>query len=395
MKKSKILLVAVLAVVLCFVCITTQTFSWFTLPRENKGDSLQWSEIAYNASTNTGITMATYESTDDGKTFGETAVTSLTNSSTGIAAGNRKYYRTDITNSSTSAQSVSLYLSSLGITTGSSGNFYLGVNSPLRTYKEFGTTSSQKVVSEVNKKNVYVGFNTTQTYTASDYKIYYWNGSGLEGDEYVTSDKIGTGTYTVSSYSNYTETYNMYPVTIPYSADAMNLQYNNGYVYDAGNNNDIDAKNTVIWFHYGNAYHSAYMKSGEAAGIKSFYSSATVAKGATTNIAATGQGTISYSTSNSSIATVSSSGVVTGVGTGTATITVTSKGVYGDTITSTCKVTVTAGGTTYSDVPIVTNLRIGPRSSESNTTESVYWYIKNDAETGTLKYTISDMYVTL
>ena len=61
MKKSKIVLVTVLAFVLCFVCLATQTFSWFTLPRSMNGDSLQWSEIAYNASTGSGITIATYE----------------------------------------------------------------------------------------------------------------------------------------------------------------------------------------------------------------------------------------------------------------------------------------------------------------------------------------------
>ncbi len=394
MKKSKILIIAVLAVVLCFVCITTQTFSWFTLPRENKGDSLQWSEIAYNASTNTGITMATYESTDDGKTFGETAVTSLTNSSTGIAAGKRKYYRTDITNSSTSAQSVSLYLSSLGITTGSSGNFYLGVNSPLRTYKEFGTTSSQKVVSQINKKNVYVGFNTNQTYTPTSYQVHWWdnNNTSYNGDATVSSYLGKTGSYLNSNY-------NMAYATIPWDANAIKLRSGDTWYGDSDNTN-IDSENTICVYYWDNATKVDYEMSDFAAGLDTYYSSASVAAGNTIDLGvstSTSRYTsIKFTSSNTSVATVNSTtGLVTGVAAGTSNITVTVYGDYGDLISATCKLTVTAGGTTYSDVPIVTNLRIGPRSSESNTTESVYWYIKNDAETGTLKYTISDMYVTL
>ena len=395
MKKSKILLVAVLAVVLCFVCIFTQTFSWFTLPKNMEGDSLQLNGYDYNASTGSDISVVTYESNDDGETFGDTPVTYLSNS-TGIEAGKRKYYRTDIINASDSAQNVSVYLSNLEIPENSNGNFYLGVNSPLKTYKAYGILDSQRVIRQVNKKNVYVGFVSTVKYNIpSDYMIHYWNDSGLTGDEFVTSSKIGTGNYTVSEYSNYTESYNMYPVTIPYDAKKMKLKHKNGYDRYAGDNNDIDSKNTVIWFHYDNNYHAAYMISGVAAGIDSFYSSATVLKDETINIAATGQGTITYSSSNEDIATVSSSGEVKGVNVGSAKITVTSQGAYGDTITSTCTVIVASDDNNHVDVPIVTNLRVGAASDDGATVESVYWYIKNDSETGVLQYTISDLYVTL
>lgn len=52
----------------------------------------------------------------------------------------------------------------------------------------------------------------------------------------------------------------------------------------------------------------------------------TIDVGGKSKITASGQGTISYSSSNNDVATVSSSGVVTGISAGTATITVTAAG---------------------------------------------------------------------
>ena len=42
MKKSKFTLVIVLGLVLCLLCGTTTTFSWFNRPEVQKGDSLSW-----------------------------------------------------------------------------------------------------------------------------------------------------------------------------------------------------------------------------------------------------------------------------------------------------------------------------------------------------------------
>ena len=42
MKKSKFTLVIVLGLVLCLLCGTTTTFSWFNRPDVQKGDSLSW-----------------------------------------------------------------------------------------------------------------------------------------------------------------------------------------------------------------------------------------------------------------------------------------------------------------------------------------------------------------
>lgn len=43
MKKSKFAIVIALGLVLCLLCGVTTTFSWFSRPREESGDSLGWS----------------------------------------------------------------------------------------------------------------------------------------------------------------------------------------------------------------------------------------------------------------------------------------------------------------------------------------------------------------
>lgn len=401
MKKSKILIVSVLALVLCIMCTTSMTFSWFTRPRTESGNRLLLPAKTYDISNGNDVSFSTYESLDNGVSY-ETEVTSFAGTAS-IAPGKRKMYRTDVTNGGSVPQSVSLFLSGLNIQTATSGQFYLGVNNPLKTFKPYGTNAVNNDSKEevyVNQRNYYVGFVSDKTYTPSDYYIHYWHGSSdgtvtLTGDSTVNSTKLGVGNYTVSSYNNYKHDYNMYCATIPYDANALCFM-TGSYSFDAGNNLDIDGKNTVIWFHYDNNYHSAYMVSGVSAGIKNFYSSANVKVGNTINLAATGQGTITYSSSNSSIARVNTSGVVTGVGKGTATITATSTGAYGDKITSSCEVTVYDGSSNSINlVPVVTNVRVDAATEEGATTKSIYWYIKNNSETATLTYTLSGLDLTL
>ena len=90
---------------------------------------------------------------------------------------------------------------------------------------------------------------------------------------------------------------------------------------------------------------------------------------------------------------------------GTTTITVTSSGTINasfdngatiDTQSATCELTVfTPEVADLSYIPIVTNLKIAPAGDSGSTTESVYWYIKNDSGSGALEYTIGDLLLTL
>lgn len=406
MKKSKIIIVSVLAVILCVMCVTTSTFSWFTRPQTMKGDSLGW-KINYDTSVGSGVTMKTYASTDGGSTYNEVQeITSFSNSS-GIGAGDRVWYRTDITNNGDSPQSVSLYLSKLTLPENAQGSFNLGVNSPLKTYKAYGSTaasSGEKVASTINEQNVYVALHNGEI---DDLKsrltngyVHAWSSSGGDSDCYWSNvvDTGKTGSWDVGYWSS-AQTFRIYAAKVKYTSTNFMLYTNDGWQESA--KPSIASQNTIGYFEYGGAgtasnYHVSALSSGQAAGLDTFYSSASVTVGSTVDLAATGKGTINYKSSNTSVATVDPSGVVTGVKSGTATITVTSTGAYGDTITATCNLTVAAKESNVkTDVPIITNLKVNGISDVGEaTTESIYWYIKNDGS-GALTYTIEDVYLTL
>ena len=59
MKKSKFTLVIVLGLVLCLLCGTTTTFSWFNRPGVLQGESLSW-RGDYNVTNGENITAVTY-----------------------------------------------------------------------------------------------------------------------------------------------------------------------------------------------------------------------------------------------------------------------------------------------------------------------------------------------
>lgn len=406
MKKSKIIIVSVLAVILCVMCVTTSTFSWFTRPQTMKGDSLGW-KINYDTSVGSGVTMKTYASTDGGSTYNEAQeITSFSNSS-GIGAGDRVWYRTDITNNGASPQSVSLYLSKLTLPENAQGSFNLGVNSPLKTYKSYGSTadsSGKKVASTINEQNVYVALHNGQIddlkSRLTDGYVHAWSSSGGDSD-CNWSNVVDTGTtdsWNVGYWSS-DQTFRIYAAKVKYTSTNFMLRTNDDWQNDA--KPSIASQNTIGYFKNGgsgtaNDYHVKALSSGQAAGLDTFYSSASVTAGDTIDLGATGKGTITYKSTNTSVATVNTTGVVTGVKSGTATITVTSTGAYGDTITATCNLSVVAKESNVkTDVPIITNVKVNGISDVGEaTTESIYWYIKNDGS-GALTYTIEDVYLTL
>lgn len=392
MKKLKIIVVSLLAVILFVMCVTTSTFSWFTRPQSLQGDHLGL-DFNYDISTGTGITMRTYASIDDGKTYVETTGSEITDFSKagGLAAGTRVCYRTDIINSGTAPQSVSLYLTKLEFPEDTSGSFYLGVNGPLKTYKNYygdSSLTSDKQAVTINQKNVYVGFYNANTYKPTDYQIHWWNSSkssyngNSEVQPYFSPEKTGTWN---------SKTYKMSYATIPWDANAVKLR--KGDSWYGNDNTDIVTYNTVAFD--GN---STYVTSGKSAGINTFYSSATLKVGDSIDLAADAQGkTITYSSSNTGVATVDRNGTVSGVSAGTSVITVTATGTYGDVMTASCTVTVSsADGNAKSDVPIVTNVKVDGKYADGEPgMESIYWYIKNDSSSGSLKYTIEELYLTL
>lgn len=398
MKKSKILLVTVLALVLCLLCVTTSTFSWLPRPKEDKGNSLAWN-LSYETSVGKDITMTTYELPENGREPDDphaqlTEVTEFSNSE-GIDPGHRKYYRTDIINSGSEAQSISLFLSSLSGLDSTNGKFCLGVNGPLRTYRNYSDINSEagsKIEKIINEKNVYVGFNVNQTYTPQNYAVHWWQ----TGNDNYNGDSQVQPYFSPNQQGDYANSkYNMSYATIPYDANAVKLRQDNNWY--GGNNEDLANKNTIIVYSDNGNVNTDYQKSSLAAGIESFYSSAAVTAGDTIDLAAKGHtDTFSYTSSNASVATVSSTGMVTAIKAGHTTITVTSTGSYGDKITAICWLTVhdSVDPGAIFDVPIVTNVKVAPATEAGNTVESVYWYIKNDGSVA-LTYSIGDIYLTL
>lgn len=403
MKKLKILIVTSLALLLCFMCIVNTTFSWFTRPKELSGNALMFTNRDYDISSKEDSYFAinTYESTD-GKTYGDSPVTAFPNSSE-LQPGARKYYRTDIINSGSHDQTLSLYLTNMQLNS-TTGNFFLGVNEPTRTYKQYGgsTSSTGKVASTINKQNVYLALESVEVGEGKltnniDY-VHAWNGSGVIVDTYYSSMKdLGkTGNYTDDYGWKSERTYNIYSATIDSRCTSFMLKtkYNDWMPPQP----TISSNNTLIFYEFKNIYYAEARNFGVAAKLESFYSSASVGVGSSINIQATATGSsIQYESSNNNVAKVDSNGNVVGVSAGSATIKVKVYGAYGDLIEASCNVQVTSSATSFTDIPIVTNVYVpkGEGTETGQTIQSVYWYIKNDATSGDLKYTISDLYLTL
>lgn len=182
MKKSKFAIVIALGLVLCLLCGVTTTFSWFSRPRTESGDSLRWSG-QYKISNGQNISIKTVESSDDGSTFGENAVTNFGGS---LEAGKRRYFCTEISNSGNAEQNVSLFIKGLKTSgTASASGLYVGVNKPLKTYRSY---------------NDIVGSGSTYTKTSLEkYRFYFDTNNVLSWKDSATTIRIRYGTGDVTA----------------------------------------------------------------------------------------------------------------------------------------------------------------------------------------------------
>lgn len=420
MKKSKFTLVIVLGLVLCLLCGTTTTFSWFNRPGSISGDSLTYSD-SYNVSNGKDITAVTYAAS---KTDGSAYKTDPFdfNTLTAVPAHKTKYFCTEVKNTGAAPQSISLFLKN-----SDSNTLSVGVNSPLRTYKRFTSDSQTSDVSttpcNVNKKNVYVGFVTADSYPTipknfqadrnslsnGDYYLRYWKDGDI-GDARVNNSFLKSGVqYTLATRSNFKAKYDISYCTIPYNYSVKMYKKINGnneiWCY-GDNNNNVDTKNTVLGFYnIGNNQDDRLTADYEqtkvngvlakAAGISSFYSKAEAVVGKTLDLKATAQGTVTYTSSKTDVATVDGKGLVTAKKAGKTTITVTSTGVYGDKITAECVLTVSKEPVKSSYIPIVTNMKVeGTAAGSDPVVTKVYWYIKNDTASSAA-YSLGDVRISL
>lgn len=381
MKKSKFTLVIVLGLVLCLLCGTTTTFSWFNRPEVQKGDSLSWNG-EYNVTNGKNITAVTYAAS---KPDGSEYSTDPFNFSglTTVSAHETKYFCTEVTNTETAPQSISLFLKNSDTNTLS-----VGVNSPLRTYKRF-TSDSQttsyvtKTPSNVNKKNLYIATNVD---APTIYTMHTWkNGT----DSISDTDLNG---YIEGKSVNYDNVdYKISYVTIPMEHDHAKLWIKNPEKWFGNNLEITDQNNTCVF----KANKSTAMKQSDpSAGISSFYSRAEAVVGETFDLSAKAQGTVTYTSSNIGVATVDGNGQVTANKAGKTTVTVTSTGVYGDVITAKCELTVSKKPAKSLYIPIVTNMKIEGTTDSDPVVTKVYWYIKNDTASDA-EYSLADVQISL
>lgn len=423
MKKSKFTLVIVLGLVLCLLCGTTTTFSWFNRPGSISGDSLTYSG-SYNVSNGKDITAVTYAATkDDGSVYSNAQFDF--NTLTAVPAHKTKYFCTEVKNTGAAPQSISLFLKN-----SDSNTLSVGVNSPLRTYKRFTSDSQTSDVvttpCNVNKKNVYVGFVTADflpenfkadrnNLNLGDYFLHYWNDKGSDDAPVNNSFLKKDVEYTLATegYLNFRANYDISYCTIPYNYNNVKIDKvkmykkkgNNDKDWYGGDNNDVDKNNTVLWFHWkGNnqdgltAVYEQTKVNGDlakAAGISSFYSKAEAVVGKEFDLSAKAQGTVTYTSSKTDVATVDGNGKVTAIKAGKTTITVTSTGVYGDVITAECELTVSKEPVKSLYIPIVTNMKVeGTAAGSDPVVTKVYWYIKNDTASNAA-YSLGDVQISL
>ena len=387
MRKSRVITILCLSLVLCFMCLITNTFSWFDRAEES-GNTLVYSNKTLKQSSGKSFVVATYKQVDGGE-YSEP----LTNNTISkdapltLKAGERQCFKTQIKSNNTSKQNVSLYLS--GVKSDDYTNTYVGVNNPMRTYKTVGapeSTVESKTKNENGIKDVYVGICGSDGYNPNNFKLHYWNsGDKVVGDadiKYLHS----------TSYKRDNDTLDVYHVEVPYDAIGVKVRQNGAW---KGNNIDISTNNFVcLYLDSSNDYDNAYSISTneKPAAIKSFYSEASINVNGKIDLTASGNDELEYKSDNPGIAEIETDPdskvvYVKGVSEGVAKISVTSTGTVcdnqgvrkPDTQTFTCEVHVKSVPDKLTDVPVVTNMVTYPynKTSKENLV-TVYWYIKNE-----------------
>ena len=386
MRKRRLIVILCLSLILCFMCLVTNTFSWFNRTEES-GKSIVLSDRTYKQSSGKDYTVKTYKmGTGDYTTEVEdNKISNLT-----ISGGSRQCFKTEIMSNNTSKQNVSLYLS--GVESGDYTNTYVGVNNPMRTYKNVGASES-KTINENGMKNVYVGIRGYDGYNPSNFALYYWN-SGAKKVGYADIKYLHS-----TSYKRDNDTLDVYHIEVPYDAIGVKFLQNGKWI---GGDIDISTNNFVcLYLQSNHEFNGAYSISTKEvpAAIEYFYSEASINVNGEIDLTASGNGTLVYKSDKPDIAEIvtGSDGkvYVRGVSEGDAKISVTSTGTVcdkqgnrkPDTQTFTCVVHVKPVADKLTDVPVVTNMGIAKYTENTKQNiVTVYWYLKN---IGTSDITVS------
>lgn len=402
MKKSKFAIVIALGLVLCLLCGVTTTFSWFSRPREESGNSLRWSG-QYKISNGKNISIKTVESSNDGSTFGENEVADFGGS---LKAGERRYFCTEISNSGNAEQSVSLFIDQLKFNN-ASDSLYIGVNNPLKTYKKYsGSASTEGTATTVqnNKMRVYFQHKGVSYWDSGNISVYYSNSNTLdEKSSHMDVNYIG--------YVGNPQAHTYY-VDLPSDTQQIFFKvknYSDSFYRTQNLNVKSDGLSTTQSLVYyltggntGDPYYNAAISHSQVTGanIATSYGSIIVPLNGTFTASLTSgsdyTGTMKYYTgSNSCFSVDENTGVITPKSIGTSKLYMKVTGTFGDSYQLECSVTVTsAKEINQENVPIVTNLEIKPKATDGPTVSKVYWYIKNESSS-TIRYSLDDVYISL
>lgn len=428
MKKSKVVLAIVLAVVLLIAVWNVPTFSWFSRPHSKDGAQtvLGGENGAYsiNAYNGYGVSLATYSS-NDGVTYSDSTTTNYSGSN--IPNNNRKYFKTTLTNGSGGAQNVSLYARTLSIPTANNGTLALGVNGPTRSYRDYSalavpTTYADRDVMRIyfEKDNSVEGWNGTEFYicwnedtnTSAEsldglgtngtyYKLTHVGGSNNPNQYYADIPKTAThaffavenfGTnnngdpnwgqrsqtlYNLSSDGQSPTASKLYKITSDTNSSGNHLVHTPPY---AVTGNCINHYYKDIFVAYGNTFNAAL--------------SNTTNIPTRTGYSANYIGTLKYYSGDTNVFTVNeTTGVITPKNVnGTAILyTKSTGGSYPDEMQVETTVHVTSDANyVFHDVPIVKNIQM---DADATKPVEVYWYVINNSPTTALSYTIDEVYI--
>lgn len=437
MKKSKIILALVLAIVFIILCVNVPTFSWFSRPHSQSGEKMVLSsDNQYKAYNGKSVTIST-KSSATGRTdsYSTPVEDSEGLSGSGITTHNRKYFCTTISNTATGAveQNVSLYANTLSIPTGASGGangtLALGVNGPTRSYRDYSSLATKTSFATRDAMRVYFQkpkYNTPSGWTGTEFYI-CWNEDTNTDIESLNA--LGSnGTYYKMTYCGEKDNYYNYYADIPKTAThaffacenwaegkqqsdltADNWKKRTQTLWDLGGDGQSQLQSKVYQLTTtvsgGNTQVHTPPYSVTGACINNYYNTIFVTTGSnfnaalsnTTNIplrtdyTANYIGSLEYYSGDTSVFTVDkTSGVITPVGAGEAKLYTKAVGSsYSDSqqVETTVKVTA-ADDYVFNDVPIVRNLKIPAGESVD-----VYWYVINNSETAALRYTIDSLYI--
>lgn len=430
MKKSKVILAIALAVVLAVTCISVPTFSWFTRPQSKTGEQMVLSsDNTYTAYNGKNVTITTKSSTTGKAESYTTTVTNSTGlSGSGITTHNRKYYCSTLTNSSEAAQNVSLYAKTLSIPTSSNGTLALGVNNPTRSYRDYSALATQMTTLDRDDMRIYFQkpkYNTPTGWTGTEFYI-CWNDD--TNTQIESLNPTGSnGKYYKMTYCGEKDGYYNYYVDIPKTATHAFFACENWGTNGTDGKENWAQRTQTLWNLGGDGQSQLQSKVYQLTGtvtngntqvhtppynvngacINHYYDTIFVTTGSqfnaslsnTTNIpardgySANSIGTLEYYSGNTDVFTVNkTTGVITPVAAGEAKLYTKAVGnSYSDNqqVETTVKVTATANYV-FNDVPIVRNVKIPAGESVD-----VYWYVINNSETTSLRYTIDQIYIGL